>query len=57
MKVIHCEIIKASKYYGKHATGHVVLVNGYPSYHETGSKTSLQDCRDYVKGLLKLTKD
>lgn len=29
------ELLKAKKYYGFHATGWVVLVNGYP-YHFTG---------------------
>jgi hypothetical protein len=29
----HCELILARKYYGKHATGSVVLVNGHPEFH------------------------
>lgn len=30
---VHSEVVPASKYYGSHATGHVLLVNGYPHLH------------------------
>ena len=31
------EMVSARKYYGRHATGSVLLRNGYPEYHaETG---------------------
>jgi len=33
MKKAHYEIIEASKYYGRHATGVVLLRNGYPEFH------------------------
>ena len=29
----HLELIKANNYYGSHATGYVMLVNGNPCYH------------------------
>lgn len=43
------EIISARKYYGKHATGTVLLVNGYPS-HFTG-KGALQRARASLANL------
>lgn len=33
---MNCEMINASKYYGSHATGWVVVVDGLP-HHFTGS--------------------
>ena len=32
------ELVPAKKYYGKHATGSVVLVNGQPEYHHKTSE-------------------
>jgi methenyltetrahydromethanopterin cyclohydrolase len=29
----HCELLPARNYYGPHATGSVVLVNGHPEFH------------------------
>ena len=39
-KLIHngkriAEILSARKYYGRHATGRVVLVSGFPYFHGT----------------------
>jgi hypothetical protein len=33
MKETHYEIVLARRYYGPHATGSVLLRNGYPEYH------------------------
>lgn len=41
------ELLKANKYYGFHATGWVVLVNGHP-YHFTGD-TAKKDADAAVK--------
>jgi hypothetical protein len=30
----HYEVVLARKYYGAHATGSVLLRNGYPEYHD-----------------------
>lgn len=43
----HWEIMRAADYYKNGTTGTVVLRNGYPSYHSTGSG-SYKDCLDYV---------
>jgi hypothetical protein len=29
----HVELVEARKYYGKHATGSVILINGQPEFH------------------------
>ena len=41
MRQVHCELIKARKYYGIHATGWVALVNGQP--HHVKSKAEAQE--------------
>ena len=38
MEMNHYELLPASKYYGKHATGFVVLVNGHCYFHGTKSE-------------------
>ena len=37
----HIELLKAKKYYGKHATGYVFIVNGFPCCH-----MSLKDIKE-----------
>ena len=36
MRQVHCELIKAGKYYGSHSTGWVALIDGQP--HHVKSK-------------------
>ena len=45
------EIISAAEYYGPHASGTVVLVNGSPT-HFTGA-TSYRDAKDFEKKIAK----
>ncbi len=42
------EVLPAKKYYGPHATGVVVVVNGHPAFHGTSREAKL-----FVKGLEK----
>jgi hypothetical protein len=42
------ETISAYRYYGKHATGGVVLVNGYPEFHGSWSEV-----RKFKQGLMR----
>ena len=42
----HCELVSARVYYGRHATGSVVLVNGQPEFH---GKT--KDAKEFLKKL------
>lgn len=37
-----CELIPARRYYGRHATGWVLLVNGYPSHFATKAEATRQ---------------
>ena len=46
------EKTKACKYYGRHATGVVVLVNGYP-HHFTGRRASA-DANSFIRRLKEL---
>ena len=43
---MHIETLSAAKYYGPHATGKVVLVNGHPALHD-----SARECRIFEKRL------
>ena len=43
------ETLKAKDYYGSHATGTVVLVNGQPS-HFTG-KTAKKDAKTFIDSI------
>lgn len=49
MRNFNCEIIKASRYCGKHATGWVALVNGQP--HHVKSKAEAQGFMNHFQNL------
>jgi hypothetical protein len=44
----HCELVPAKKYYGKHATGSVVLVNGHCEFHGT-----TKEAKEFYKRITK----
>jgi hypothetical protein len=51
----HFELVPARKYYGKHATGAVLLRNGYPEYHgeRAAAKRILATHLKFMKGVKK----
>ena len=52
----HCELVSARLYYGKHATGSVVLVNGQPEFHGKTKDARAFYLRLTVKSLTKKEK-